>query len=438
MVTPGVVTARALACPSCGASITLHAEGWAVTVVCATCGAVLDALDPNLQILQRHEQRLTVTPKIPLGTRGTIDGAEREVIGCQRVTITVEGTDYSWMEYVCFNPYHGFLYLSEYEGHWNVIEKLRVRPEEQPGSGRPVALLNGRRFAHFQSADARTTFALGEFPWELRVGDAVRARDFVSPPLLLSAEGTAYETTWSLGRYTTPKAMAKMFGLPALDRRPEGVFANQPNPHVRSARRVRRVALPLLAVWAALLVVVMLFSGRDEVLSQQYTYDRTLGEANAVVTEPFELAGRASNVRLAVRTSLDNDWAWFAMALIDDRSGQSREVGKQVSYYYGQDSDGSWTEGSRSGAVTVSEVPAGRYVLRIGPEGGEAVGPPVTYTVTVTRDVPNYLFFGLALAALLVPAALAWFPAFGFESRRWMESDHESPTISFPPEEKTA
>lgn len=430
-----MTTAAALACPSCGASITLQAQGWAVTVVCATCGSVLDALDPQLQVLRAHARQLTFTPAIPLGTRGTIGGVVYAVIGCQRVTITVEGTDYSWTEYVCFNPYHGFLYLSEYEGHWNVIETLHRAPTPVAGLGRRSVQLGNRRYTHFQTAQARSTFALGEFPWELRVGDAVQSTDYVSPPFLLSAEGTDLETTWSRGRYTKPAEMARMFGLPALKRSPNGVFANQPNPHVRAARRIGRVVLPLLAGWLLLLLVAVLFSRKELVFTDTFAYDRALAEANAVVSEPFELRGRSSNVRVEIQTPLSNDWVWFAFALINDSTGQSREFGKQVSYYSGVDSDGQWTEGSQRGAVTVSEVPAGRYVLRVGPEGGEAVGPTVPYTINVRRDVPSYSFFAIALVALLVPAALAWFPVFGFENRRWMESDHEGAPMTLPPSE---
>ncbi len=434
-----MVTAAALACPGCGASVGLHAEGWAVTVVCATCGSVLDALDPNLRVLQEHSRRIPFTPKIPLGTRGNVRGVPYEVIGSQQVTITVEGTDYSWTEYVCFNPYHGFLYLSEYEGHWNVIEKLREQPVEKGGSGRPEARLQGRRFHHFQSADARTSAALGEFPWELRVGDTVRSRDFVSPPFLLSAEGTRYETTWSRGEYTPPAEMAQMFGVKALNARPRGVFANQPNPHVYGARAVRRVGGWLLALWALMLVGSCALSRNEIALDERgRSYDRRIGEENALVTEPFELRGRTSNVQVDVESTVQNDWVWFGLALINEESGQSRDFSAQTSFYSGRDSDGSWTEGSRKSKVTLAEVPAGRYVLRIAPEGGEPSGPVIGYAVTVRRDVPQTSHFVLALAALLAPMILAWFPAIGFENRRWLESDHEGVMLSFPPDEVRA
>ena len=201
---------------------------------------MLDATDPNLRVLQRHQEAIDVAPRIPLGTRGTWHGAPWEVIGFQVVTITVDDTDYSWTEYVLFNPYRGFLYLSEYQGHWNVIEKLRRRPSEERTAGRPIAVQDGRYFRHFQTATARTTMALGEFPWELRVGDAVIARDFIAPPYILSAEASDGETTWSLGTYTPAEVIAKAFGQSRGFSDPIGVFANQPNPHDATAIGVFR------------------------------------------------------------------------------------------------------------------------------------------------------------------------------------------------------
>ena len=47
--------AKALNCPQCGAAITLRSLGHAETVVCESCHSILDAKDPNLQILQQFE-----------------------------------------------------------------------------------------------------------------------------------------------------------------------------------------------------------------------------------------------------------------------------------------------------------------------------------------------------------------------------------------------
>lgn len=411
----------ALNCPSCGASIEMHAQGWAVSVVCATCGAQLDATDPNLAVLQ-YGERVTLKPRIPLGTRGTWKGMPWEVIGCQVVTVTVEGVDYSWTEYVCFNPYRGFLYLSEYEGHWNVIEKLRRRPTSK-GGDQPVVHLDGRQYKHFQTASARTTAAVGEFPWEVRVGDMVVAQDFVDPPFILSAEASAGEVTWSQGTYTRPEAIAKAFGIGSL-MEPVGVFANQPNPHASLPTRMgKRFMLALLALVAMFMVNVS-FAANRVVFTQHSTFDRSVIDNATFVTAPFELDGRPSGVALDLTVALDNDWLFFTLSLINEQTGETREVTRQLEYYTGTDSDGSWSEGDRSETVRMAAVPAGRYFLRIEPEGGEPSRQRVSYTVEVRRDVPHYGFYALAFLALLTPMVFSLFPAAAFESRRWAESDH--------------
>lgn len=426
--TPVKTKAAGFNCPSCGASLTLATAGWSVSIACATCGAVLDAQDPNLRILQRQADRITVQPHIAMGTRGNWKGLPWDVVGCQQVTITVEGTDYSWMEYVCFNPFHGFMYLTEYQGHWNVVEKLKRRPEPDAGTKDPIAF-NGLTFKHFQSASAVTTFALGEFPWEVNVGDTVRSHDYVSPPYLLSAESTEGETTWSLGTYTDPKAIGRAFNVGGNLRSPVGVFANQPNPYIASSRAVKRTFGFLFLALVLMFVTNVAMARKDSVFARQFQFDRSQGDSTAFVTDPFELKGRDSNVDVRIETDLDNDWMYLNLALIEETSGQALDVGRQVSYYYGQDSDGSWTEGSRNDEFRLGSVPSGSYILRVSPEGGEEMKKLVHYRLIIKRDVPQYLFYGLAFLALLIPALLSYAPKASFERQRWAESDH-APVVS--------
>lgn len=419
--------ATSLECPSCGAGIVLHAQGWAVSVVCESCGSVLDATNATLRILQRHDEAITARPRIPLGTRGTWKGVLWEVIGFQVVTITVDGTDYSWTEYVAFNPYQGFLYLSEYQGHWTIIEKLRRRAREDASGNRPVATLDGQEFKHFQTSLARTTTALGEFPWQLKVGDTVAARDYIAPPYILSAEASEGETTWSMGTYTPPDVIAKAFGVTGMST-PIGVFANQPNPHVQTAGRVMRMLGLFLVLLVAMFVGNMAMSGNQAVFTNRYAFAHGTDDSAAFVTPAFALTGRPSSVVIDIDSDADNDWVFFDFTLINEATGVATEFSKQISYFYGRDSDGNWSEGSRNGSVGVSSIPAGRYFLRVAPEGGELGKVGVNYTVRVRRDVPSYLFYGLALLALLFPALLAFLPKAAFEQKRWAESDYGSET----------
>ena len=46
---------QTLACPNCGAPLTVRSMGRAVTIVCGHCNSILDAKDPQLKILQRFK-----------------------------------------------------------------------------------------------------------------------------------------------------------------------------------------------------------------------------------------------------------------------------------------------------------------------------------------------------------------------------------------------
>jgi len=241
---------------------------------------------------------------------------------------------------------------------------------------------------------------------------------------MLSAESSDGETTWSLGTYTSADEIGKAFKQTGDMMAPLGVFANQPNPYSTTGSVVlRRLGLFLVALFAMLIGNV--FVSRGEVAyTSRHTFVHGTDDSAAFVTPAFELKGRPSSVTIEMASDVDNDWAYFALTLINDSTGISREVGKQVSYYYGRDSDGNWSEGSRKGSVRLSSVPGGRYFLRVGPEGGEPSKPPVHYTITVKRDTPSFGFYALAFFALTLPAILAWIPKGAFEGRRWAESDY--------------
>jgi hypothetical protein len=143
------------------------------------------------------------------------------------------------------------------------------------------------------------------------------------------------------------------------------------------------------------------------------------------VTKPFELKGRPSDVEISINTNLSNNWAYFNLALINADTGEAFDFGREVSYYSGRDSDGSWTEGGRTDSVLIPTVPSGNYYLRVEPEM-DPNAVPLDYSLAVRRDVPSLSFLGIAGLLLLIPPAFVSFRSIKFESTRWQESDYAS------------
>jgi len=327
------------------------------------------------------------------------------------------GDFYSWEEYLLFNPYKGFRYLSGYMGHWNFIRVLNALPQDV-GSGRKVQY-GGRTYSRFDTVTAETSYVLGEFPWRAQVGDSAEVADFISPPNMLSSEGTGSEITWSLGEYWTGDQIWKTFNLPGRPDSVSGVFANQPSPYAGKAKGAWSTWVWLMVALVGLLFWFEVSFAQKEVYRQRYTFAPGARGEPSFVTPVFELGGRTSNVEVRIDTDLTNDWAYFSLALINDDTGQGFDFGREVSYY----NSGGETEGSRSNRVFLPSIPSGRYYLRVEPEMN-ARSSGVVYDLVVKRDVPNYSFFWIAGLLLLIPPILTTVRSASFESARWRESDY--------------
>jgi hypothetical protein len=305
------------------------------------------------------------------------------------------------------------------------VQVVKAVPEERMSGGRPVVTMYGETFKHFQTATATTEFVLGEFPWQVRVGDRAETRDFVAPPRMLSEERTDEETTWSLGTYMTGDQVWAAFSLPGKAPRARGVFANQPSDFLPRAGSLAKRWLLFAAILVALGLLRLVTASRETVFATNAAFFRPGAPADslAFVTPTFQVKGRTANLEVATEAQVDNGWAYFDYALVNETTGQTYEFGREVSYYHGRDSDGNWSEGSRRDRAVLPSIPAGPYFLRVQPEA-QVPTDFLEYRIVVRRDVPVLFPYLLGLILLAVPPVFLALRAWGMESTRWKESDY--------------
>jgi hypothetical protein len=423
------VAVRSVSCPSCGAPTAVRLFGHAVNVVCQSCHTLLDTREAGVTILQQFKDAVRYEPLIPLGCRGTLQDVMFEVVGFQVRQVVIDGTPYQWREYLLFNPYKSFHYITEYAGHWNLASTLPGLPALPGGGATPgtsSCTYHGHSYRHFQTATAKTVFVLGEFPWQVRVGEQAIAADFVSPPRMLSAEISAdKEVTWSLSEYISGSDIWAAFALAGQPPRPEGIFANQPSPYGPAVGRMWRNAALLAAIALLVWIAYLVTAPQKRAFTQGFVYDARPGNDAPLVTPTFELDGGQSAVRVDTSADIDNQWLFLGYTLINDDTGDTVDFGRDVSYYHGYDEGESWTEGARADEVTLPAIPPGRYFLRIEPEG-ERGGKPIQYQVTVVRGAVTAFWFLVAIALLALPPVVTSWRALSFERRRWQESGGSS------------
>jgi len=413
---PPAPTVATLACAACGAPLQLRAPGRSVVVACGACGAVLDAQRDDHRVVARYAARLTVTPRIPLGARGALKGERWEVIGYLVRSTRVSGVTDTWFEYLLHGPTGEIRWLVEYAGHWT-LTKAAAAVAATRGAGEAEYL--GERYRHFQTATAEVTHVVGEFPWQVRAGDTAVVQDYVNPPLILSCERTKDESTWSIGEYVDGEVVWRAFGLPGRPPERTAIGAAQPSPYRPHAWTMALLLAGFAAGAVLVHLIFLVLSQQRLVLDAAWAYHPQTPATASVESEPFTLTGRTSNLVVEISTTLSQSWAYFTLTLVDEASGVARTFGREVQYYFGRDSDGSWTEGAPWDRAWLPSVPPGRYVLVVEPESPR----PVNYRVRLTRDVPRPLWMWVAVGLLAAPPLVFWWRQWRFEQRRWQDSD---------------
>jgi len=396
---PSAARARVLNCPSCGGSVTVRANGISITAVCSSCGSTLDVSNPDVRLIEEVRRR-THEPPIAIGMRGLLLGTLWEVAGYQSRSDAANG--WSWDEYLLFNPYRGFRFLVQDDDDWVLYCMLR---QDVPD---PAQGFEGRRYTQRSTGIARTTYVLGEFYWRARVSDEVSVAEYIDSPWLLSREQNGGEIIWSRGIQLDGETVGTAFGPRSDFVSGTAAKAASRSEHGRAVVWVGVVAIALLL----LLHMIPFGTSRSAVVFGQTFHTTSADEGRTLTTEAFTVPATGGNLRITAQAPVFNNWIELGVSLVgpDDITFNATP---SIEYYYGQDSDGSWSEGSQSTSVTFRSVPGGDYRLliepyagayRANPENPNAWKPntPVDFTVTVTRHVPSWGNFWIALL-LLIP-----------------------------------
>lgn len=408
------VKARAFNCPSCAAPLTVGHDK-IETVGCGSCGAVLDTTNETVALLSRAAAAVK-QPRLPLGSKGTLRGEKVEIIGYMQRCMKADGVEYCWGEYVCLGKDNALVWLTEYDGHWN-IARVANRAVRAIGDVKYA----GEDFKHFQGYEAYVKYVIGEFPWRVALEEVAAVDDYVAPPRMVSRERTNNEETWTVAEYVAPEEIATAFALKAELPAPRGVFANQPNPHQQRQRAVwqRFRQFACLAVVLHLLILAIGPSGT--LLAHKVTFSASADEP--LLTPEFVVPGDTPRLEVSNDTTANNSWVGLGLTLVNTETGQAWQASREVSRYAGVDGGESWTEGSASDEFHFGDVPPGKYALAVEHEMDARAGA-IHSTLKVRRSGPRWSSLALLLFALVtIPLLVRTFHA-RFEIKRWAESDH--------------
>lgn len=416
--TPVRVKAKRVVCVNCQAPIELHDPDGTLRVACESCGTVIERKGELLKAVAA--QKKLKKPRLPLGQAGELRGERLRVLGMLTRYVVAYGRRYTWYEYLLRREDGSYRWLIENQGHW--VYARPVSPDAVQTRGRQ-ALYRGDEYRRFTRGKPKVAAVLGEFYWDVAVGDEVLASDYVFETEMVATERSDNEIAAVHGVHADRKEIVEAFGIKRMLPAPRGVGMIQPN------RARPKPAVAVLGVAAALLIVlrVVIGAGHQDRLVLNETFGPVPASSsteNAQFTDPFELTASKGNllVRLYV-PELTNGWVGIDGALVNEETGAVTTFGLDTEYYKGVTGGESWSEGDRDDSTWIGSVAAGRYRMRFSPIGFEG-GHGQNYRIEVRSQVPRTLYLFLTLLVLAAwPAAVAlrWFFT---EKRRWDESDH--------------
>ncbi len=200
------IGAQAITCPNCGGNVPALAPQRSERLACPYCNAVSEIAARRVV---EQQQAARMSPDIPLGTRGALDGQEYVVCGY----VERASDEFAWQEYLLFGPGLGFRWLVKDEASWMWVTPLSIADVDMSSMPR-AAGYRGQRYTLRNQNPARVTYVLGELYWKVQIGETVDAMDFTHGGAVLSRERAGDEVAWSI---STPKPWSELAAAFKLD-----------------------------------------------------------------------------------------------------------------------------------------------------------------------------------------------------------------------------
>lgn len=404
-----------IACPKCNTTNAVRGKAMTLALACTNCNAYfrIGAWNKDITKFANVEE-----PALPIGTKGKVDDTLYEVMGF--VVKQEVKYKYKWREYLLFNPYKGYAFLSEYDGHWNFIWPIEGDPKQ--GSIDSDFHNKGNLFQLFQKYHSEVIYARGEFFFDVvDITSSTVNYEYICPPHLFGLEESADSMLWYEGEYITPKEVGDAFNVP-VNKLPSKTGIGYTQPIVTGFSESTMIRFSILIFF--LIVVLQLFfsmsSSEKQVLYQMYDKAQ-MKDQKMIATESFTLEGDMKSVEIEVYAPITNDWFFAEFSLINEQDGTEYNFTKDIEYYHGQEDGESWAEGEQRGEAFLSQIPGGKYHINIYPEFSMLNHE---FNIIVKRDVPTASNFFIVLIVLILFPVGYYIRKHILERRRWSDSEY--------------
>jgi hypothetical protein len=407
-----------LNCAKCTGKIPRYTGAQSKHFYCEKCGAYYVAEKGDLPAVKTNKVSGVIKGKFSfaLGQKFTYEAKEYTLIAAV-VKEDAKYPEFTWREYTFFHPEHGYIYLSEAQGHWIVLTELDAPPERDAVT---QVTYGEKKFSLFQKSRSNTIAAIGEFPG-MPLRHSIRYEEYIAPPQMMSCEYTATSVTWFRGDHMTKAEVAQATGIKAGDLPSStGVGAIEPFKAKIPPRDAAYISM------GAIMILMVLFaitgSGTATRLMTVHSHEKD-SLTGKVTSAPFVVDARTA-LLLTYESDCYNNWSELDVELFNETTEESVGTLIGTEYYAGVTEGESWNEGSNNTNVILSSVAPGTYRIIATPARGTANDTGKTFKLEVENNATITSNFWVCFFLLILFPVIMHFRARAFESSRWSSSDY--------------
>lgn len=398
-------------CTKCGSLTSIESDIEVKSFGCSSCNNLF-TFERELKTVKQF-QYTPINPVLEVGRKGVIDGTEYEIIN--RLVKNFHSS-YYWREYTLKSKTDQYLYLSESDGHWILLEEI------------PNTFKTGKKFKELTHDDVtynlyehtlcKVVSAAGFFDYVVPNSD-IQIIEYINTPNIISIEKHSGTETTFFGRHFTKSEVKKAFGNPDLPLK-SGVGAVQPFLFNFYNSAIIFCSIAILILTTQILVN----QNRTEtnILSKQFRfadYDK-----KDFVSESFTLEGGSAPMTISINSNVDNSWANAQVALVNETTNEEEYANKDLEYYHGYEGGENWSEGSQGEKFNICGVAEGKYHLVITPQKQPDDFTNESLNVSVVWKEPSMWNFFICLLIMAIVLGVVYLANKNFEQRRWESSDY--------------
>ncbi|WP_316783934.1 DUF4178 domain-containing protein [Pedobacter frigiditerrae] len=426
---PRFSLSKNITCVTCSTEVTVFDFEGSEYVTCSKCFSYLHATDKGYNFIKKLTKPL-LEPVLKIGSKGLLDGDEFIVI--TYLEKKERDTSYSWREYLVYNFNKGYATLVEFDGHWSIVKGENFIPELKDIKNDLFNDINYNKisFSLFNKYTPVVKAMIGEADWDV-INDKVNAFEFIAPPFMLVKENPG--PIFYLGEYIEASTIATAFGA-NIDIFPTkiGIGATQPSKFFDKWNNLFTISGIAIILVLVIHLLVGFIKPEKELLNQDFSLTHVIlngtDEVKPFVSPDFIIDDVSSNIEFTMSSAVDNNWLEATIVLVNEGNNQTWEVTKGIEHYSGYEGGESWSEGSQTANIMLSNIPQGKYHLNIYP----ATGDVLRNNLYIKAIANSSLWRNTLLTALLlcIYPAYCWIRMKNFEKKRWDNSDHSPYTSS--------